>query len=99
MRYILAVSDYVEPEALQALLDREIGPEAKDTIVTAAQRYIQQGVQQGKCELLLSLLRQRFGDKVNADAELRIVTASAQQLEVWSARVLSAVTLTELLAD
>ncbi|HWO21594.1 MAG TPA: Rpn family recombination-promoting nuclease/putative transposase [Kofleriaceae bacterium] len=123
MRYILAVSDYVEPEALQALLDCEIGPQAKDTIVTAAQRYIQQGIQQGrqegiqegrqegiqqgrqegiqqgKRELLLSLLRQRFGNKVDAEAERRIATASVHQIEAWTARVLSAVTLTELLAD
>src|SRR5262249_27319846 len=57
VRYILEVSEHVEPEALQALLEREIGTEAKDTIVTAAQRYIQQGrtegFQQGECALLL----------------------------------------------
>jgi hypothetical protein len=30
MRHILLVNDHVEPEALQALLEREIGPEAKE---------------------------------------------------------------------
>jgi hypothetical protein len=39
MRYILEVSEQVTPEALQALLEREIGPEAKDTIVTAGQTH------------------------------------------------------------
>jgi Putative transposase, YhgA-like/Domain of unknown function (DUF4351) len=48
MRYILEVSEQVTPEALQALLEREIGPEAKDTIVTAGQQLIQQGIEQGR---------------------------------------------------
>ncbi|HZJ66140.1 MAG TPA: Rpn family recombination-promoting nuclease/putative transposase [Kofleriaceae bacterium] len=47
MRYILEVSEHVEPEELQRLLEREIGPEAKDVIMTAAQRLIEQGRQQG----------------------------------------------------
>jgi len=47
MRYILEVNEQVRPEALQALLEREIGPETKDTIVTAGQQLIEQGIQQG----------------------------------------------------
>jgi len=107
MRYILLVSDHVEPEALQALLDREIGLEAKDSIMTAGQRFIeqgvqqgiQQGVQQGERGLLLRLLRKRFGDQIDASAEQRITAATAVQLEIWTERLLSATTLTELLAD
>ena len=99
MRNILEVNEHVDPEALKTLLEREIGTEAKDTIVTAAQRYIEQGRQEGKCALLLQLLHQRFGDEVNAEMERRIGTASAEQIEIWTGRVLSAATLTELLAD
>jgi predicted transposase/invertase (TIGR01784 family) len=47
MRYILEVNERVSPEALQALLEREIGPETKDTIVTAGQQLIEQGIKQG----------------------------------------------------
>jgi hypothetical protein len=47
MRYILEVNEHVAPEALQALLEREIGPEAKDTIMTAGQQLIEQGIKQG----------------------------------------------------
>jgi hypothetical protein len=47
MRYFLEVNEHVRPEALQALLEREIGPETKDTIVTAGQELIEQGRQQG----------------------------------------------------
>jgi len=143
MRYILLVSDHVEPEALQALLDREIGLEAKDSIMTAGQRFIeqgvqqgiqqgvqqgiqqgvqqgiqqgvqqgiqqgiqqgvqqgiQQGVQQGERALLLRLLRKRFGHHIDASTERRITEATAAQLDTWTERLLSAATLTELLAD
>jgi predicted transposase/invertase (TIGR01784 family) len=47
MRYILMVNDHVEPEALKAFLEREVSPEAKDTVMTAGERLIEQGVQQG----------------------------------------------------
>jgi len=47
MRYILVVNDHVEVEALQAFLERVAGPEAKDTIMTAGQRLIEQGEQLG----------------------------------------------------
>jgi predicted transposase/invertase (TIGR01784 family) len=107
VRYILEVNEHVRSEALQALLEREIGPEAKDTIVTAAQQYIeqgrqqgiQQGIQRGESAVLLRLVRQRFGDAVDPQIEQRIATASIEQLDTWTARVLSAATLAELLAD
>lgn len=115
MRYILEVSEQVTPEALQALLEREIGPQAKDTIVTAGQQLIQQGLQQGLeqgrqlgveqgrqqgvQELLVRLLRQRFGAQVDLQVEQRIGTASVEQVEAWSIRVLSAASLAELFAD
>ncbi len=99
MRYILLVNDRVEPEALQALLERAVGPEAKDTIVTAGERLIQQGVQQGERKLLLRLLQKRFGAEVDTATEQRLAAASPEQLEAWGERVLSAATLTELLAD
>ena len=99
MRYILEVNEQVRPEALQALLEREIGPETKDTIVTAGQQLIEQGRQQGIQQLLLRQLRQRFGAEVDSHVEQRIGTASVEQIETWSGRVLTAATLAELLAD
>jgi flagellar biosynthesis/type III secretory pathway protein FliH len=77
MQYILEVNDYVETEELQGLLKRDLGPEAKDAIMTAGQRLIeqgrQQGIEQGRQQgvqgVLLRLLRQRFGDAVNVQVE------------------------------
>jgi hypothetical protein len=106
MRYILEVNEHVDPEELQGLLERDLGPEAKDAIMTAGQRLIeqgrQQGIEQGRQrfqELLLHLLRQRFGNEVDTRVEQRIAAASFEQIGTWSARVLSAATLTDLFAD
>jgi predicted transposase/invertase (TIGR01784 family) len=107
MRYILLVNDHVEPEALQAFLERVAGPEAKDTVMTAGERLIQQGeerglqkgIRQGERALLLRLLRMRFGNQVDDATERRLEAASAEQIAVWAERVLSAATLAELLAD
>jgi hypothetical protein len=101
--YILEVNDHVEREALQALLERELGPEAKEAIVTAGQQIREEGRQEGRregeCALLLRQLRRRFGTAVNAEIEQRIATASIEQVDTWAERVLSVATLTELLAD
>jgi len=103
MRYILRVNDHVEPEALQAFLDRAVGPQAKDTIMTAGERLIeqgvQQGIQQGERTLLLRQLRKRFGNEVDTNTERRLATASVEQIGLWAERVLSVATLTELFAD
>jgi len=103
MRYILEVNEHVAPETLKALLERDIGPEAKDIVVTAGQQLIEQGRkegrQQGFQEVLLRLLRQRFGAQVDTQVEQRIMMAPVEQIEIWSMRVLSAATLNELFAD
>jgi flagellar biosynthesis/type III secretory pathway protein FliH len=79
--------------------------------MTAGQRLIEQGRQQGieqgieqgrqqeRQEILLRLLRQRFGDAVNAHVEQRIATASVAKIDAWFARVVPAATLAELFAD
>jgi predicted transposase/invertase (TIGR01784 family) len=151
VRYTLLVSERASPAELQALLEREIGPEAKETVVTigeklieqgvqqgiqqgiqqgrlegiqqgiqqgvqqgiqqgvqqgiqqGVQQGIQQGVQQGRLEgeraLLLRQLRRRFGEAVDEAAERRIAGASAERIEVWSVRILSAGSLAELMSD
>jgi len=75
--------------------------------MTAGQQLIEQsrqegrqeGLRQGECAVLLRQLRRRFGDAVNTEIEQRIATAPVEQIGIWTDRVLSAATLTELLAD
>jgi hypothetical protein len=87
------------------------GPEAKDTVMTAGERLIQQGeerglqkglqqgIQQGERALFLRLLRKRFGNQVDDATERRVEATSSEQIAIWAERVWSAVTLAELLAD
>src|SRR5262245_32605553 len=60
---------------------------------------VKQGLEQGERKLLLRQLRRRFGAEVDGEIERRVAVASAEQVEVWAERVLSAATLAELLAD
>lgn len=110
VRYILLVNDHVEPADLRSLLERIAGPEAKDTVMTAGERLIQQGEvrglqkgrqegrQEGERALLLRLLRKRFGNAVDGEVERRLEAASGEQIEIWAERVLSATTIAELFA-
>lgn len=63
------------------------------------QQGVQQGVEQGERKLLLRQLRRRFGAEVDGAIEERVVAASAEQVELWAERVLSAATLDEILRD
>jgi hypothetical protein len=71
--------------------------------MTAGERLIQQGeergVQKTQHQVLLRLLRQRFENQLNAEAERRLAQASSDQITIWLDRVLSAGTLEELLAE
>lgn len=100
----------VLPGESQDLRDRDLGPEAKDVIMTAGQRLIQQGFERGYQEglelarqhfreVMLRWLRQRFGDAVDPQVEQRAATASFEEIEAWYGRALSAATLGELFAD
>jgi predicted transposase YdaD len=97
--YIFNVVDIEHHQALRVVLQREIGPEAKDILMTIGEQFIQEGRQQGERGLLLRLLRNRFGAQVNDDTERRVAAASPEQIALWADRVLSAVSLAELLAD
>ncbi|HET7504378.1 MAG TPA: DUF4351 domain-containing protein [Kofleriaceae bacterium] len=102
IRYILEVNEHVRSEELQALLEHALGPQAKDVIVPTGQQFIEQGIEQTRRRfqgVLLRLLRQRFGDHVDAQIEQRVAASTVEQLEAWSSRVLSATTLAELFAD
>jgi flagellar biosynthesis/type III secretory pathway protein FliH len=81
--------------------------------VTAGQRLIEEGRQQGLEEgrqqgleetrqrlqgMLLRLLRQRFGCQVT-EVERRVAAASIEQVETWIGRVLLVASLNELFAN
>ena len=63
------------------------------------QKGVQQGIQQGERTMLLRLLRQRYGNQVDADTERRLELASAAHVATWAEHMFTAATLNELLAD
>ena len=65
----------------------------------AVQEGERKGIQKGERTVLLRQLRRRFGDAVDAHVEQRIATASSEQIDSWTMRILSATTLAEVFAD
>jgi predicted transposase YdaD len=93
-------------EKLRAVVLREVGEDAEEAIMTAAdmlreeglQKGLKKGHEKGQRELLLKLLSLRFGELPEA-VSARVNAADSAQLYVWAERVLSASTLAEILAD
>ena len=63
-----------------------------------AKKYVAQGRQEGERNMLLRLLRARFGE-LPAAAVTRIEAADVAELEQWGERVFSAKALDEVLAE
>ena len=105
LRYILETSR-AEPATLRELLARQVGREAAEEIMTTAEMLRREGRSEGrgqradagKREMLLLLLRQRFG-RLPAAAVARVGKAGAAELDVWSGRVLTAASLDEVLGS
>jgi hypothetical protein len=85
--------------AQQTSDDQEFLMNTQDIVETWRREAIQEGLVQGERKLLIRLLQRRFGAEVDGETERRLTAASSRQIEVWAERVLSAATLTELLAD
>jgi flagellar biosynthesis/type III secretory pathway protein FliH len=98
-----------EPEELVKKLLAAVGDEGKEDIMTAAEQLMErgrqqgldrgreQGREQGRKEMLLDLLRERFGALPDAIVA-RVAAADMAQLVVWSKRVLTAPTLDDVFA-
>ncbi len=92
---------------VQELVTRNVGADAEEEIVTLADRLREEGRikgeqraelrgEQRQRRILLKQLTLRFGVLPEA-VEDRVNAAGMDQLEIWSERVLTAATLTEML--
>ncbi|MBL1079450.1 hypothetical protein JK358_34095 [Nocardia sp. 2] len=83
---------------LEPVVD-QLGPEAKEALMTTAERLEAkgraEGRTEGRAEALLELLALRFGP-VPASTANRVHNASIDQLQQWTARVLTADTLAKV---
>ncbi|MEC3956398.1 Rpn family recombination-promoting nuclease/putative transposase [Nocardia sp. CDC153] len=89
LTYILSMGD-TDRTDLEPVVD-QLGPEAKEALMTTAERF----VAKGRAEALLELLALRFGP-VSASITDRVNNSSIDQLQQWTARVLTAETLAEI---
>jgi hypothetical protein len=78
----------------------------KEGVKQGREQGLDEGVRQGLAQglererkLLLRQLGQRFGDQLDGDTVRRVQAASAEQIEGWLERVVSAATLAEVLVD
>jgi hypothetical protein len=73
-----------------------LGPEAEEAYVTTAEMLRTEGRAEGRTEALVQLLTLKFGP-LPAATSAAVRAASIDQLETWTARVLTADTLDEVL--
>jgi predicted transposase/invertase (TIGR01784 family) len=97
MRYIFATNEPDRPEELVRQLLAAVGEEGKEEIMTAADQLIERGREQGQREMLLEMLRGRFGTLPDAVAA-RVAAASMAELHAWSRSLLTAPALEQVFA-
>lgn len=95
--YIVTVSD-TPPDQVQPFAD-QLGPIAKEALMTTAQRLHDaghaEGHAQGQAEVLLEQLTIKFGPQ-DADVQLRVMTAPSDHVHTWIRQILTATTVDEV---
>lgn len=94
LEYISVTSD-ADPDNIREFA-RLIGPVAEKVYMTAAEKLTELGRKEGQADLLARLLTLRFGE-LPQDAAARIRSASDAELVLWAERVLTALSLDEVL--
>jgi uncharacterized protein DUF4351 len=100
--FLMSTQDIVEnwrQAAIQEGLEQGVRQGLEQGVRQGLEQGVRQGLEQGERNVLLRLLRRRFGAQVDGEIERRVAVAPAEQVEAWTERVLSASTLAELLAD
>lgn len=105
-RYMWVVNEKLGIEELRQLVEREIGKDVEEAIVNAVDTLLaegrnnglEQGRSEGQRQMLVRQLGKRFGTLPN-DAVARVSAATLETLELWSDRVLTASTLSEVLGE
>ena len=102
-RYITAVTPRSPPPEVLASLVDGLSGQSRELVMSWAEQLRdegrQQGLEQGRLqkhvELLMRLIRLKFGEP-SAEVVARVEAASAEQLDAWTERILTAETLEAL---
>ncbi|MGV9414233.1 Rpn family recombination-promoting nuclease/putative transposase [Nocardia sp. NPDC003693] len=96
LEYILVVGDTVVDDLLPVI--DQLGPEIKEAFVTTAERLRAEGLVEGRAEMLIEQLSQRFGPVPDPVADA-IRAQSSVRLQEMGRRVLTAASLAEVIAE
>jgi len=102
LRYLLATHEHIDRSKLRRVVAEALHPHAGEEVVTVYEQLVEEGKKKGRAEgradLLLDQLAARFGP-VAAEIRARVEKASATDLTAWGRRVLTAVTLEDVLGS
>ena len=102
LRYLLATHEHLSVQKVGRILEKASGQRAQEVIVTVLdeieRRGERRGERKGRARTLLELLAGRFG-AVPAEVSARILAADEATLTTWTARLLSASTLLEVIGE
>jgi Putative transposase, YhgA-like len=102
-KYISLVAENLTPNDILAAVERA-APETKDSVMTLAEIWTQQGIEKGRIEgiergeraILVKLIVLKFG-KIDAASGAKLDAATPAQLELWAERILTATSIDEVI--
>ena len=99
LKYLSSASDHLNEQDLERAVRTAIPTIGDNAMTTLAETWMAQGKQEGMQEeginILMRLLKKKFGS-IPEDAETRISEADSEQLLEWSENVLTAETVNEV---
>lgn len=95
VRYTLSKVERLDAGQLRDTISEAVGPEGGEVVMSTAQELIDQGVEKGRREGALGLLRSQLKEKFKLtslpeEVERSLARASERQLDAWGKRVLGA---------
>ena len=94
VRYTLEISN-VSTVELAELLASKVGTEAGETVMTTAEQLREQGLEQGRRDVLLRQIHFRFGALAEEHVQ-RVKSADSKRLDALTERVLTATSVGDL---
>ena len=90
VRYTLEVSDHVTPQNIAQVLGSTVGDDAKEAVTTAAQRLVEQGIEQGRvlgqAHAIIQVLHARGIALSNEQRDFIEYCGDASRLAEWLRR-------------
>ena len=96
LKYLDFIDIYADLDENERAIYQQRYPQEAEAMTGFAERFIEQGMQQGEAKVLVRQLICRFGD-LPEDIPQQIESADTDTLLKWSERILTAQTLDEVL--